>query len=363
VAASGRIEAPLLRLIDDFGIPFLPSPMAKGLVSDTSPMCAGPVRSYVLKESDAILLVGVRLNWMYDFGRVFMSAKTRVTTFIQIDISGEELLRLPYILSQVGFKCHYSKTTESTEDTSAKETPSALVHLLQGDSAEIVAAMEQSLTQFNEGRRGLLWSKWTREVQNRAAESRRKLQASIRAACESAAAIEGSLSPSAASSSQGGTEASEQKASSAPGQIEPSLTYLSALSVIEDTVPRSTVLISEGANTMNQTRLVVQSHYPKHRLDAGTFACMGPALGYAIAARIATPPTAPVVCIVGDSSIGFSLQELETAARYRLAIVVVVINNNGIYSGENVIANKFEGDDDLEEPALRASVRPALTAE
>lgn len=41
----------------------------------------------------------------------------------------------------------------------------------------------------------------------------------------------------------------------------------------------------------------------------------------------------PTIVIVGDSSFGFSLQEVETAARYHLPIVVIVINNCGIYSG------------------------------
>lgn len=40
-----------------------------------------------------------------------------------------------------------------------------------------------------------------------------------------------------------------------------------------------------------------------------------------------------MVCIEGDSAFGFSGMELETAVRYGLPIVFVVINNNGIYSG------------------------------
>lgn len=41
--------------------------------------------------------------------------------------------------------------------------------------------------------------------------------------------------------------------------------------------------------------------------------------------------------VVGDSAFGFSGMELETAARYRLPIKVVVINNNGIVMGAEEI--------------------------
>ena len=40
---------------------------------------------------------------------------------------------------------------------------------------------------------------------------------------------------------------------------------------------------------------------------------------------------------MGDSAFGFSGMELETAARYRLPIKVVVINNNGIVMGTDEI--------------------------
>ena len=44
-------------------------------------------------------------------------------------------------------------------------------------------------------------------------------------------------------------------------------------------------------------------------------------------------PGARVLCVEGDSAFGFSGMELETIARYKLPITLVIINNNGIYSG------------------------------
>lgn len=37
--------------------------------------------------------------------------------------------------------------------------------------------------------------------------------------------------------------------------------------------------------------------------------------------------------VVGDSAFGFSGMEVETAARYGLALKIIIINNNGIGSG------------------------------
>ena len=40
-----------------------------------------------------------------------------------------------------------------------------------------------------------------------------------------------------------------------------------------------------------------------------------------------------VVCVEGDSAFGFSGMEMETIIRYRLPVCLLIINNNGIYSG------------------------------
>lgn len=52
---------------------------------------------------------------------------------------------------------------------------------------------------------------------------------------------------------------------------------------------------------------------------------------FAVAAK-AVNPNKPVIAIVGDSAFGFSAMELDTASRYNLPLVVIIINNNGIYS-------------------------------
>lgn len=92
------------------------------------------------------------------------------------------------------------------------------------------------------------------------------------------------------------------------------------------------VLVSEGANTMDIARISFPQNFPRQRLDAGTNATMGVGIGYAIAARAADPEKY-VVAIEGDSAFGFSGLEIETAVRSQLPIIVVVMNNSGVYHG------------------------------
>jgi oxalyl-CoA decarboxylase len=62
---------------------------------------------------------------------------------------------------------------------------------------------------------------------------------------------------------------------------------------------------------------------------------MGIGMGYAIAAAVESGG-APVVAIEGDSAFGFSGMELETICRYQLPVVVVILNNGGVYRGDGV---------------------------
>lgn len=58
--------------------------------------------------------------------------------------------------------------------------------------------------------------------------------------------------------------------------------------------------------------------------------------GFAIAAALYCRdhhPGKKVICVEGDSAFGFSGMEIETMIRYNLPIVIVIVNNGGIYGG------------------------------
>jgi oxalyl-CoA decarboxylase len=89
-AAYAQADDAIRALVEKSGAPFLPMSMGKGLLPDTHPQCAGAARSTVLKDSDVVLLIGARLNWLLSHGKgkTWGSAPKK---FIQIDIEPKEM--------------------------------------------------------------------------------------------------------------------------------------------------------------------------------------------------------------------------------------------------------------------------------
>lgn len=56
-------------LVNSTGLPFLPTPMGKGVVPDSHPLSVATARTNALLGADTILLLGARLNWMLHFGK------------------------------------------------------------------------------------------------------------------------------------------------------------------------------------------------------------------------------------------------------------------------------------------------------
>ncbi|KAG1368084.1 2-hydroxyacyl-CoA lyase [Cocos nucifera] len=95
-AAFARGENSLKKLIETTGIPFLPTPMGKGLMPDTHELAATAARSLAIGRCDVVLVVGARLNWLLHFGEPPRWSKD--VKFILVDISKEEIdLRKPYL--------------------------------------------------------------------------------------------------------------------------------------------------------------------------------------------------------------------------------------------------------------------------
>ncbi|MFD8965645.1 oxalyl-CoA decarboxylase [Streptomyces sp. NPDC059568] len=118
--------------------------------------------------------------------------------------------------------------------------------------------------------------------------------------------------------------------------------FMGALKAVRDVVHErpETYIVNEGANALDIARNVIDMQVPRHRLDSGTWGVMGIGMGYAIAAAVETG--APVVAVEGDSAFGFSGMELETICRYRLPVVTVIMNNGGVYRGDDI--NPLETD-------------------
>lgn len=272
-AAYAHAEEGIRKLVEQCKLPFLPTPMGKGVIPDNHPNCVAAARSRALQFADVIVLFGARLNWILHFGlppRYQPDVK-----FIQIDICAEEL----------GNNVRPAVT-------------------LLGD---INAVTKQLLEQFDK-------TPWQYPPESKWWNTLKEKMKSNEAASK---------------------ELASKK--SLP------MNYYTVFYHVQEQLPRDCMVVSEGANTMDIGRTVLQNYLPRHRLDAGTFGTMGVGLGFAIAAAIVAKDRNPgqrVICVEGDSAFGFSGMEVETICRYNLPIVLLVVNNNGIYQGIDTVSWK-----------------------
>ncbi|KAL1464677.1 hypothetical protein WDU94_004302 [Cyamophila willieti] len=267
-AAYSGAESELTSFINTFNLPFLPTPMGKGVLSDTHPNCVAAARTHALQNADTILLLGGRLNWMLHFGRA-PRFKPNVK-IIQVDLCAEELHNS--VQAEVG---------------------------IQADIRLTVSQLAQMLSHTERNWKFATNSPWWQELKTKCASNRQAVEAMIR------------------------------------DESTP-LNYYAALNAVQVSIPENCIIVGEGANTMDIGRSLLLNNLPRHRLDAGTFGTMGVGLGFALAGALYCSHHAPnkrVVCVQGDSAFGFSGMELETLVRYRLPVIIVVVNNNGIYGG------------------------------
>jgi oxalyl-CoA decarboxylase len=90
-AAYAQADDQICAFVEKSGVPFLPMSMAKGLLPDTHPQCAGAARSTVLKDADVVMMIGARLNWLLSHGKGKNWGEPHSKKFIQIDIEPKEM--------------------------------------------------------------------------------------------------------------------------------------------------------------------------------------------------------------------------------------------------------------------------------
>jgi 2-hydroxyacyl-CoA lyase 1 len=100
-AAYARAEDEVRRFIETTQLPFLASPMGKGVLPDDHPLSVGAARSYALQNADLVFLMGARLNWIMHFG---LPPRFRDDVrVVQMDIAAEEIGRnVPAEVALVG---------------------------------------------------------------------------------------------------------------------------------------------------------------------------------------------------------------------------------------------------------------------
>jgi len=109
---------------------------------------------------------------------------------------------------------------------------------------------------------------------------------------------------------------------------EPSKQYDALLSAITTTYPDA-IIVGDSTKPIYHANLVHRAPAPRHWFNSATgFGTLGYALPAAIGAKLGKP-TSQVVGVVGDGGFQFTLNELVVASQQKLAIAMVVWNNNG----------------------------------
>lgn len=123
--AWSRAEDEVRKFVERTGVPFLASPMGKGVMDDRHPLSVGAARSHALQEADVIFLMGARLNWIMHFG--LPPRFNKDVRIVQLDISPESISQnVPAEVALVGdgkaIVGQLNKTLEGVEWMYPKDT-------------------------------------------------------------------------------------------------------------------------------------------------------------------------------------------------------------------------------------------------
>jgi oxalyl-CoA decarboxylase len=271
-AAYAQADADIRALVEKTGIPYLPMSMAKGLLPDTHPQAASAARSYVLPEADVVMLIGARLNWLLSQGKGKTWGGATPKAW-----GGQRFIQVDI-------------SPQEADSNVRIEAP------VVGDIGSCVKALLAGIDAAGSG-----WTKppaaWTDAIAERKAKNVAKMAETL------------ARNPSP-------------------------MSFQSALNVVRDIVRANpdAMLVNEGANALDFTRSIVDMMKPRKRIDVGTWGIMGVGMGYCVAAAVVTGEQ--VIAIEGDSAFGFSGMETETICRYNLPVCIVILNNNGVYRGD-----------------------------
>jgi 2-hydroxyacyl-CoA lyase 1 len=90
-ATYTRAEETIWKLVDTTCIPFLPTPMVKGVVPDSHPLSTTATRSLSIGLCDVVLVIGATLNWLLHFGEPLKWSKDVKFILVVMDVCEEEI--------------------------------------------------------------------------------------------------------------------------------------------------------------------------------------------------------------------------------------------------------------------------------
>ncbi|MCG7521383.1 thiamine pyrophosphate-binding protein [Ruegeria sp. Ofav3-42] len=114
-----------------------------------------------------------------------------------------------------------------------------------------------------------------------------------------------------------------------------------ALAELRDALPENAVVTLDTGNTCLQAADRLAHYQPLSLITPLDFGLVGFGLAAAIGAKAAAPDR-PVVAIMGDGAIGYTMIEIQTAISHNLPIVIVVLDNEA-WGAEKAYQQEFYG--------------------
>ena len=95
------------------------------------------------------------------------------------------------------------------------------------------------------------------------------------------------------------------------------------LAALREALPRDAILVADGGDFLSFVRVGLPA---TSYLDPGSLGCIGIGTPFGVAASLACPDRTVVVA-TGDGAFGFNAMEIDTAARHKAPVLIVVANN------------------------------------
>jgi len=114
-----------------------------------------------------------------------------------------------------------------------------------------------------------------------------------------------------------------------------------ALAELREALPQNAIVTLDTGNTCLQAADRLAHYEPLSLITPLDFGLVGFGLAAAIGAKAASPDR-PVVAIMGDGAVGYTMIEIQTAIQHGLPIVVVVLDNEA-WGAEKAYQEEFYG--------------------
>ncbi|WP_050604297.1 thiamine pyrophosphate-binding protein [Ruegeria sp. 6PALISEP08] len=114
-----------------------------------------------------------------------------------------------------------------------------------------------------------------------------------------------------------------------------------ALAEIRDTLPEDAIVTLDTGNTCLQAADRLAHYAPMSLITPLDFGLVGFGLAAAIGAKAAAPDR-PVIALMGDGAVGYTMIEIQTAIQNNLPITIVVLDNEA-WGAEKAYQQEFYG--------------------